>query len=132
MRLIIQGQPYELEEAIGEAAIGDLYTLKVKLGISIKTINNTFETMGELARSEGFDAMDLLDNPDVMLNLQGLIWLAKRSAGEKITVDEAGRVPFSALGFESDEPDEEPEAEVEIDPKALGSAPADDEAAAEE
>lgn len=118
MKLLISGTAYDLEDAIGEAAIGDLYTLKIKLGISIKTINTTFETMGEMSKSDEFDAMDLLDNPDVMLNLQGLIWLAKRKAGESLTVEDAGRVPFAALSFESDE---EPEAEPEIDPKALGS-----------
>jgi hypothetical protein len=122
VKLLIQGEAYDLEEAIGEAAIGDLYVLKVKLGISIKTINNTFETMGELSRTEGFDAMDLLDNPDVMLNLQGLIWLAKRHSGAPFSLEDAGRVPFSALSFESDE---EEAAVAEIDPKAQDSVAAE-------
>lgn len=125
MKLLIQGQAYELQEAIGEAFIGDLYTLKVKLGISIKTINETFETMGELSQREDFNAMDLLDNSDVMLNLQGLIWLAKRKAGENITVEDAGRIPFAALSFEADPDDLDGEVEPEIDPKAQGSAPAE-------
>lgn len=128
-KLVIQGTPYELEDAIGEAAIGDLYTLKVKLGISVKTINQTFKLIGEEAKRDDFEAVDLLDNPDLLLNLQGLIWLAKRKAGEKVTLDAAGQIPFSALSFETDDDELDevvPTVDDGNDPKALVSAEAAD------
>lgn len=124
MKIVIREAEYDLSEAVGEAFIGDLYVLKTKLGISVKTINKTFEKLNEELQREDFEQLDLLDDPDLMLNLQGMIWLAKRKAGEMISLHEAGNVPFNAVSFQGDEGDEAAESEPEIDPKALDSAAA--------
>ncbi|TFD80714.1 hypothetical protein E3T54_02945 [Cryobacterium sp. Sr8] len=110
MNIVISGVAYGLEDSISKATLGDLYLLKVKLGVSVKTIQGTFQKFGELE-----DAVDLLDDADALLNLQGIIWLSRRKAGEDTSFEDAGAVSFVDLAFEDD--DDEAGADVE-DPKA--------------
>lgn len=119
MKLIINEKPYDLDEAVSEASLGDLYVLKTKLNVSVKTINKTFESLAELVERDDFDPLDLLDDADLMLNLQGMVWLARRKAGEIISLHEAGNIPFNAVRIEGDEEDEV--EEPAIDPKAQDS-----------
>ena len=109
MKVVIDGVKYGLEESVTKATLGDLYVLKVKLGVSVKSISATFGRLG------GMTAMDMLDDAEVLLNLQGVIWLARRKAGEPLTVEEAGEVPFTDLSIEDDD---EVGADVEA-PKVL-------------
>ena len=105
MKFVIDGVKYGLEESVTKATLGDLYVLKVKLGVSVKTISATF------GRLDGMSPMDILDDAEVLLNLQGVIWLARRKAGEALTLEEAGEVPFMDLSIESD--DDEVGADVD-------------------
>ena len=95
MKIIISGVAYGLEDSIGKATLGDLYTLKIKSGVSVKTIRDTFTSFGEMT-----DALDLLDDAAALINLQGVIWLSRRKAGESVTFEEAGDVSFTDLSFE--------------------------------
>lgn len=114
-RIIIAGTSYGLDDSLGRASLGDLYTLKVKLGVSVKTITTTFQKFGELGANEDFSPLDLLDDENVIRNLQGIVFLARRKAGENITVEDAGMVSFMDIEFELDEADEAAVAEA---PKA--------------
>lgn len=120
-KIIISGVAYGLDDSLGRASLGDLYTLKLKLGVSVKTITTTFQKFGELGENEDFSPLDLLDDAEVIRNLQGIVFLARRKAGENISVEDAGAVSFMDIEFELDDDDAEAAAEA---PKApTDSAP---------
>lgn len=127
MKLRILDTEYDITDAVNHATLNDLMQLKVKTksdtydGVSVKTIKTTFETMGQRAQQEGFDTVELLDDPVFLLNMVGVMWLARRRNGESITVEEAGKVTFNDFQFIGDDPAEE-EAE---DPDAPFSEAAD-------
>ena len=110
MKVVIDGKEYGLEDSLHRAALGDLYTLKTKIGVSAKTITATFKLFGKTT------VPDLLDDALVLRDLQGIVFLARRKAGESLTVDEAGQVSFTDISFVDDDEDEESD-EVESDPK---------------
>jgi len=103
---------YSLEESVNGAALGDLYALKVQTrrdgspGVSVKTISETFKRIGEMAQKPDFSPLDMLDDDTFLQNLVGVVFLARRKAGEEITVDDAARVSFDAIGFVEDVDDE--------------------------
>ena len=114
MKIVIAGVKYGLEESISKATLGDLYTLKIKSGVSVKTIRDTFTSFGEMT-----DALDLLDDATALINLQGVIWLSRRKAGEAVTFEEAGNVSFTELSFEVED-DEGADDEDPKEPAASG------------
>lgn len=121
-KIVISGVKYGLDDSVGRASLGDLYTLKVKLGVSVKTITKTFARFGELAENDDFSPLDMLDDAEIIRNLQGIVFLARRKAGENISVDDAGMVSFMDIEFELE--DDEEEAVAEEAPKAqTDSAP---------
>lgn len=119
MKLVISGVAYSLDDAITKATLGDLYTLKVKNGLSMKTILVAFKKV-----SSAMEPLDLLDDADVLNNLVAMIWLARRKGGEFLTFEEAGAVAFDDITFETDDDDEvEDEQAAEADvPKELSAA----------
>lgn len=110
MKIIITGVEYDLYSSINKAALGDLIMLKSKLNVSVKTINETFKKFGKLSDVE------MLDDMDAMQNMQGVIWLAQRKAGEDGTLDDAGLVSYSDVEFDDESTDAA--EDVEPDPKA--------------
>ena len=113
---------YSLEESVNGATLGDLYALKVQTrkdgspGVSVKTISETFTRVGEMAQRDDFSPLDMLDDDAFLQNMVGVVFLARRKAGEQITFDEAAQVSFDAIGFEADEDDAAPLDEV-VDPE---------------
>lgn len=126
-RINIQGTEYDLTAAVSAAGLGDLFTLKVKtkaLGypVTLRSINQLFSRLAEEAKDPNFDPVSLLDNEDLLLTFQAVLWLSKRKAGESLTFEQAGAISFTEFSLLSDED----EAEDEPDPKALpGSDPVD-------
>ena len=122
MEIVIAGVKYGLEDSISKATLGDLYTLKIKSGVSVKTIRDTFRSFGEIT-----DALDLLDDATALINLQGVIWLSRRKAGESVTFEEAGDVSFTDLSFEveddEDADDEGPKVPSVSDPGESSEQP---------
>lgn len=104
MKVVINGTEYGLEESVNRATLGDLRVLKAKLGASAKTISATFQ------KFQGAKNIDLLDDDDVLRDLQAVVFLARRKAGEDVTVEEAGDVSFTDIAFASDEDDEDEES----------------------
>jgi len=96
---------YSLEESVNDATLGDLYALKMQTktadftGVSLKTLSTMFARFGDLSSNPDFNTMDLLDDEDFLINMTGLIWLAKRKAGEPVTFAEAGQVSFTQVQF---------------------------------
>lgn len=109
----VGSESYSLQESVAGASLGDLFTLKVQTrrdgfsGVSVKTISDTFSRVGELAAAGELSPADLLDDDAFLQNMIGLVFLARRKAGENITVEDAGRVSFTDIAFEVDEDDEE-------------------------
>lgn len=108
MKIVINGVGYDLNATVNKAALGDLITVKSKLDVSVKTINATFKKFGALKDVE------LLDDVEAMQNMQAVVWLAMRKAGEDCTLEDAGQVSYSDVDFTGDDADED----VEPDPKA--------------
>lgn len=109
MKLAVDGVEYDVVDAISKAALGDLLKLKVKTktsefpGVTVKTIQKCFTTIGDLVQSEDFDVLDLLGDEDFLINMTGLIYLARRQAGEHLEVSDAAAVSFSSVEFIMDD-----------------------------
>lgn len=113
-RIRVGDSVYGLEESVNDAALGDLLVLKVKTktaefsGVSIKSIAETFTAMGRRASEDGFTPLDLLDDEQFIVNMIGVVFLARRKAGESLTFEDAGRASFTDLEILSDEEDDAP------------------------
>ena len=104
---------YSLQESVNGATLGDLYALKVQTrrdgspGVSVKTISETFQRVGAASAVEGFNPLELLDDDVFIQNMVGVVFLARRKAGEPVTFDEAGQVAFNDIRFISDDDEDE-------------------------
>jgi len=122
----IGSETYSLEDSISQASLGDLFTLKVQTrkdgspGVSVKTISETFTRLGEKSADPDFTGADLLDDDVFIENMIGVVFLARRNAGENITLEDARGVSFNDIAFIVDEEDEDA-APLDV---AAGSAPA--------
>lgn len=94
---------------MNDAALGDLLVLKVKTktadysGVSVKTISEMFVSMGKRAQDESFSPLDLLDDEAFIVNMIGVVYLARRKAGESVTFEDAASVAFTDLEILADE-----------------------------
>ncbi len=94
MKLILRGEKYDLESAISDAT---LQTLKV-LAVSSQrsggekfdsvTIGSIMDCFTQLDSTD--DYLGLFGDPAFLSSFQGLIFLARRKAGEPVTFDECG------------------------------------------
>ena len=125
MKIRILDTEYDVTDAVNRASLNDLMELKVKTrkdgysGVSALTIKTTFETLSERAKTGDLEGVDLFDDPEFIINMVGVMWLTRRRAGEKLSVEEAGNVSFQDFGFV---PDEEPSKEEEEDPVPFSGA----------
>ncbi|MGP9031555.1 hypothetical protein ACT17S_00570 [Glutamicibacter mysorens] len=100
MKLIIGDKKYPLKEGIAKASLGDLYVLKIKSGMGIKTIMQTFNGL------KGAEThLDFLEDENGIQALRAMIFLCRRAAGEHVDFDEATDMPLSSIGFETEEED---------------------------
>lgn len=110
-RIRVGDSVYGLEESVNDAALGDLLVLKVKTktadysGVSIKTIADTFTALGKKAEAEDFTPLSLLDDESFIVNMIGIVFLARRKAGETVTFEDASRASFTDIQILADEDD---------------------------
>jgi hypothetical protein len=119
--LSIAGTVYSLDD-IDEIPMGDLFALKLftksqGYGVGVDTINAMLTKVGELAKDDEFDPSSLVSDLDFLANAIGLVYIVRRCAGEKITVQEAWNTPPKAFSFvdtddEAGEVDEAPKDEA--------------------
>lgn len=128
MILRIAGAEYDLNDVLGRPSLNDLLYLKLKSrstdypkGMSIVTLGEYLKKLAAIT-----DPRELVDDPDILLALKGVVYLCRRSAGEKVTWDEAGELQLSDLDFVVEESDELAMAEAQADPQP---APSDSAAA---
>ena len=122
------------------------------IGVTAKSINQTFIAIGkhltaagelratryaeyvsaggdlaedevDLSNPDDWSTIDLLGDEDFLLNMQGLIYLARRRAGELLEVEDAADTPFDSFSLSTDDADEEA---VTVAPKGLTDSAADD------
>lgn len=129
MKLVIDhiGE-YDIEETLKNASLNDLFYLKSKtrsddfpLGVSMKSLGEGMQQWGKFD-----DPSDILDDLEALMNLRSLVFLCRRHAGEKLTLDEANEFPIEDFKFDVEEGDQ---VEAADPTKALpdsgrGAAPA--------
>lgn len=118
MKFLIGDKQYDAEEGLSKVSLATLYELKVKTGIGMKTLAGMAQKLGTYT-----DPMDLLEDKDSFRALMIVIWLARRHAGEHLSLEESSSFPLDEFRLV----DEERPEEAEPDPKApAASAPADE------
>ena len=124
MILRIAGTEHDLNEVLSRPSLNDLFYLKVKSrspeypeGISLVTLGEYLKKMAKIT-----DARQLVDDPDVLLALKGVVYLCRRHAGERLTWDDAGELELADLDFVVEDSDELVLAKAQDDPP---SAPSD-------
>lgn len=107
MQLVIQGKNYDLVETLSKPSLNDLYYLKIKTiseefpkGVSLKSMVPVMQRMADFD-----DPTDLLDDPELLLNLRSLIFLCRKHAGEQVTLDSANNFPIDEFSFLQEESD---------------------------
>lgn len=104
---------YDAQAGVEKATLHQLYELKVKHGIGVKTLARMVQNMSKFE-----DPTDVLDDKDGFRALMIVIWLARRHAGEStLSLEQATDFPISDL-----EMVEEEVPEAEADPKATTPA----------
>lgn len=98
MKLVVGDKKYELEESLQKASLNDLYVLKVRSGMGIKSLKTNLEKMQSYE-----DPLEFLDDADNIMALQAMIWLCRRHSGENLSIEEANACPINEIGFEADE-----------------------------
>lgn len=123
MKLILAGSEYDINESMTKATLYDLYELKTKTGIGMKSLSDALERMGKLA-----DPQQFLDDETILLALCALVWLCRRHAGESLSIEEANRVALADVQFKVDAADMPDEA---ADPTAPALTASDQDDAGE-
>lgn len=117
MKLIVDGEPYEVRGVLRYATLGDMDDLHEQSGgaVTIPFIEDTFT---RLSRDESTDR-DLRADRDFIRSVAGLVFLAKRSAGVECTWDDARRQKYTEIRFEVEVDEESPkDPEGDVDPEA--------------
>lgn len=117
MKIIIAGESYAMDEAITGAKLRDVKYLirasrtKDTPPVTPKTIQELFQNLAQQAENPDFDQVAWLLDDTVLNNLQGVMWLAKRHAGEDIAFDEIS-VALNGFSFSDDEDVPDPKDEA--------------------
>lgn len=109
----VGSEVYSLQDSVSGATLNDLKRLQSQTksdylpsGVTPRSIQDMFVSLGERAQVEGFEPIDLLSDMVFMDNLAGVIFLARRKAGEHLEVSDAGDVAFTDIEFITDDEDD--------------------------
>jgi hypothetical protein len=109
MLIQIGEQKYSITDGLAHPTLNDIFYLKVKTrseefpeGVSIPRLSQMLEV---LQKAE--TGADIMDSVDGMMGLRAVIFLARRHAGEHISVEEANDVALADLHFIKEEGDDE-------------------------
>lgn len=120
MKLKISGKEYDIEAGASKVTLQTLYVMQKDYGVNMADLAQTAERFKECK-----DPRQLLGNPETLHALLVMIWMARRYAGETMTLEESGSFPLDELEFVGDETAPEP------DPKEQTGSAADAEPPAE-
>jgi hypothetical protein len=109
MLIRIAGVEHDLNEVLGRPSLNDLFYLKVKSrspeypeGMSLAKLGEYLKRLANVTH-----AAEIVDDPEILLALKGVVYLCRRHDGEKVTWDEAGELELSELDFIVEDSDEE-------------------------
>ncbi len=109
MLIHIGENTYSATDGIREASLNDLYYIKLKTrdeehptGVSLITLKAYLAEFQKVTTGA-----ELVDNLDALMGLRCLVFIARRHAGEKVTLEEANDFQLSQLSFEREESDAE-------------------------
>jgi hypothetical protein len=120
VKLLVNGKQYDVEAGMAQADLYSLYELKARYGIGMKSLLEAGTSM------EGLDPMDLLEDEKLFQAFLAMIWLARRHAGEKLTLEEANAIPLHELQFLPEEGEELADPHQAPADSARGDAPRED------
>ncbi len=106
MKIKIGETQYDAAE-IGRLSLYDLIELKKQTGLDVDDITGPLEAMK--------DDESLISTGSGVIALAALVWLARRKAGETLTLEEATDFPLEDLEFIDDE---EEEVQEQLDPQS--------------
>jgi hypothetical protein len=118
MKFMIGDNEYDAEEGVSKVSLSTLYELKVKHGIGMKTLVEMTRNFANFK-----DPLDLLEDKNAFRAFMIIIWLARRHAGERCTLEEASQFPLDSLRIVT-EPEPEPDPKVQSASGPDESAPA--------
>lgn len=128
MLIRIAGAEHDLNEVLGRPSLNDLFYLKVKSrspeypdGMSLAKLGEYLKKLATISH-----AAQIVDDPEILLALKGIVYLCRRHAGEKVTWDEAGELELAEFDFVIEDSDEQA---LEAPPQDPPQAPSDSAAA---
>ncbi len=99
MKLIIEGKEYDLTAALQRPTLFLVREMKIRTGYGMKSLKE------QSARFKGLKEDDFLEDVDLMGAFMAMIWLARRQAGENLSLEAATSFDFNALEWAPDEPE---------------------------
>jgi hypothetical protein len=117
---IIEGKEYDVEAGLAKVTLHTLFELKVKHGVSAKDLQDMARY---LQKFDGQPGEVLLNDKTALRALMVVIWLARKHAGEKVTLEEANSFSMDQFLIKAEE-----EPIGDEDPKATPATAADAEA----
>lgn len=121
MKLKISGKLYDVEAGAAKATLQTLLVMQRDYGINMQQLAETAKRMQGIK-----DPNEVLGDPELLQAFLVMVWLARRHAGEDMTLEESSNVPIDELELIVEEGDT-----AEPDPKEQTGSAADAEPPAE-
>ena len=119
----VGSETYSLQDSVSGAALNDLKRLQLQTksehlpsGVTPASIQSMFTWLAEQAAKEDFDGIALLGDVLFIDNLIGVMFLARRKAGEHLEVADAGDVAFTDIEFLADDKDDAAPKDEDVNP----------------
>jgi hypothetical protein len=119
VKLKIDGKEYDIEAAMERPTLFLIREMKIRTGYGIKSL------MDAGKQFKGKATEEILDDPDLLGAFIAMIWLARRSAGEQLTFEQAGSFDLESAEFVNDAPELPAPGDDLPKAPATDSAPAD-------
>jgi hypothetical protein len=123
MKLKIEDKVYDIGAALARPTLFLVREMKIRTGFGMKSLMEAAEGF------EGKTGPEIMDDEQLLGALIAMIWLARRSAGEQLTFEEAGSFDMNALEYVEDPDPAELPGALE-GPKETAPQPVDSAAAA--
>ncbi len=93
MLLRIDGKDYSITDALTHPSLYDLHALKLSTGMGLQSLMKATDRIDEYKG----DFMQAFEESDLLLAFMAIIWLARRCAGERLTMEEANSFPVDEI-----------------------------------
>lgn len=120
MKIIIEGKEYDLTAALQRPTLFLVREMKIRTGYGMKSLKEQSE------RFKGLTEDDFLEDADLMGAFMAMIWLARRTAGENLSLEAANSFDFNEMTWAPDETAEAPADPAAELPKEAATVSAPD------